>query len=139
MTATEFLSQYQKQNAIAEKRRKEYLIAREKVEAIPSSLSTVGMIRPKGYSKGTEDRILKMAAAREAFVDAEYDALLVRDEVFTMVYDIPGIGGTILIERYLNLKVWQQIIDELGKAPSTVYTAHKRALRILQDKLDKQS
>lgn len=136
MTAQEYLMQYRNMHDFAEKKREEYLIARSKAESIPSSLANVGEVRSYNNHR-SEDVFLKLAEARETYVNAAYDALLVMADIADVINPIPGLDGTVLHERYILRKTWNQIQADLGKASGTVFKAHKRGLKIVQEKLDK--
>jgi len=135
MNAREYLMQFQELDCIVEKKREAYLLARERAESIPSSLAYSDSPRSHGHGKA-EDRILKLSDARKAYVNAAYDALLKMDEIAWFIAFIPGIEGTVLYERYIQRKQWQQIADDCDMAPSGLYRAHLRALKIVQDLLD---
>ena len=135
MTAQEFLMQYRDMHDYAEEKREKYLIARSKAESIPSSLANAGEVRAYNNHRA-EDMLLKLTEAREAYVDAAYDAALTRSDIAWFISFIPGTEGIVLYERYIQQKTWKQIADEYHKAPSGLYKAHLRALDIVQNLLD---
>lgn len=104
-------------------------------ESIPSSLAHADEPKARCGAKA-ENRILKMAAAREAYVTAAYDALLLLDEVAWFVVDIPDIEGNVLFDRYIMCKSWQQIADDRSQPQPTLFSAHRRGLQLVQAKLD---
>ena len=135
MNAREYLMQFRELDYIAEEKREAYLLARERAESIPSSLAHSDSPRSHEHSKA-EDRILKLSDARRAYVDAAYDALLKMDEIAWFIAFIPGIEGTLLYERYIQRKKWDQIADDCDMTLPGIYAAHARALKIVQDLLD---
>lgn len=134
MTALEFLTKHRDLRSIAERKRTEYMSARERAEAVPSSLSHSDM--PRVRSKAAiEDRYLRLADAREAYVNAECDAISEMDDIAWFIYDILGIEGEVLSKRYVELKSWKQISEEMGMSESGIFKVHARALQIVQNKL----
>ena len=135
MAATDYLLQYKRLKEYAEKKREEYLLARARVESIPSSLANPGEIRTHSRY-ASEDKILRLSETREAYVDAALDAVLKRNEIAWLVVPIPDLEGWVIYERYLQLETWDQIEEKLGKGRSTLHYAHKRGLKKVQELLD---
>lgn len=120
---------------LVEEKREAYLIAREKAESIPSSLAHSDEPKYRGHGKA-EDRLIRLAEAREEYVNAAYDAILKMDEIAWFLMGVPDIEGNVLSDRYVARKTWKQIAEGQNKALSTVYNAHKRGLDIVQGMLD---
>ena len=137
MTAKEYLESYREYAAIEAEKLAAFKEAEERLKNIPSSLGHVDEPHNRHAHGSIEDRIIDLQTKREAWAVAALNALEVRQEVFGMVYDIEGVAGDVVIERYLNLKTWRQICEVTGKAENTVYRAHKEGLRILQERIDK--
>ncbi len=136
MTAKEFLKQFEYATQRAERCRRQYEDAQEKIDAIGSTLGgEPGMPHGTGISRRTEDKAIKLADAAAKWKEAEIDALIVKEQVFRLIWDIPGIEGQILYEKYINLKDWPIIASGLFYSESGIYKAHRRALRIVEKRL----
>ena len=108
----------------------------EKIDAIGSTLSRdAGMPHGTGISRKTEDRAIKLADAAAKWKIAEIDVLVMREKVFRLIWDIKGIEGQILYERYINLKSWPIIASDLIYSESGIFKAHDRALAIVEKRL----
>lgn len=138
MTAKEFLKQYEYAKQRARKFREQYRTELYQIDAIGSTLSGDGLPHGNGISRKTEDKAIKLAEAAKAWKEAEADALEIRDEVFAMIVDIPGVEGDVLYERYIKLHTWETIAELLHYSYNGIYYAHKRALDIVEERLNKQ-
>lgn len=140
MTAREFLKQFEYATQRAERCRRQYEVAQEKIDAIGSTLGgEPGMPHGTGISRRTEDKAIKLADAAAKWKEAEIDALLVKEQVFKVIWNIPGIEGQVLYEKYINLKDWPVIASDLFYSESGIYKAHRRALRIVEKRLSNLS
>ena len=133
MTAKEFLKQYEYANRRAERLRLEY----EREKALLGSVSQKmdGMPHGSGVSDPTADKALRLADKAAQWKIAELDAIAKRQEVFETIYDIDGIEGDVLIERYVNLHKWEEICVLLHYSWQGVHKVHKRALLIVESRL----
>lgn len=140
MTAREFLKQFEYATQRAERCRRQYEVAQEKIDAIGSTLGgEPGMPHGTGISRRTEDKAIKLADAAAKWKEAEIDALLVKEQVFNVIWNIPGIEGQVLYEKYINLKDWPVIASDLFYSESGIYKAHRRALRIVEKRFSNLS
>ena len=73
-----------------------------------------------GISRRTEDKAIKLADAAAKWKEAEIDALLVKEQVFKVIWNIPGIEGQVLYEKYINLKDWPVIASDLFYSESGI-------------------
>lgn len=137
MTAKEFLKQYEYADNRAKRYRALYEEQQEKIDAIGSTLAGDGLPHGSGISRKTEDKAIKLADAALAWKEAELDALMIRGEVFAMIEDVPGVEGEILYQRYIKLKPWEEICVAIHYTWSSTHRAHRRALAIVQGRLDK--
>lgn len=136
MTAKDYLRQYEYAARRAEHLREVYEIQREKIDAIGSTLAGDGLPHGTGVSRKTEDKAIKLADAALAWKEAELDALEIKGRVFDMIGDIDGVEGEILYQRYVNLKTWEEICVLIHYTWSSTHRAHRRALAIVQSRLD---
>lgn len=136
MTAKEFLKQYERADKYACRLRHEYEREREMIDSIRSSLNTDGLPHGTGVSRPTEEKALRLTDAFLRWKDAELSAIAVRQEVFELIAGVPDVEGDILYERYIMLRKWEQICILVNYTWSSTHRAHRRALRIVQDRLD---
>ena len=135
MTAKEFLRQYEHASRIVQRCKTEYETEVEKIDAIGSTLSNDGMPHGSGISRKTEDKAIRLAEKATRWKAAELDAIAKRQEVFEAIYDIPGIEGDVLIDKYINLKTWEQIAEERHYTVRGIQYAHGRALLIVAKRI----
>lgn len=135
MTAKEFLKQYEHASRIVQRCKTEYETEMLKIDAIGSTLSGDGMPHGSGISRKTEDKAIRLAEKATKWKAAELDAIAVRQQVFELIYDIHGIEGDVLIDKYLNLKTWEQIAEEQHYTVRGIQYAHGRALLIVASRL----
>jgi len=135
MTAQEYLQQYGIAERYARRCKREYEIEMEKIDAIGSTLSGDGMPHGSGVSRKTEDKAIRLAEKAEALKEAQQNAMLLRQEIFEFVHDIPGVEGDVLVERYLNFKHWSDIAEQLSYSERSIYIIHNRALEIAQSRM----
>lgn len=135
MTAKEFLRQYEHASRIVQRCKIEYETEVEKIDAIGSTLSNDGMPHGSGISRKTEDKAIRLAEKATKWKAAELDAIAKRQEVFELIYDIPGIEGDVLIDKYIDLKTWEQIAEERHYTVRGIQYAHGRALLIVAKRI----
>jgi len=138
MTAKEFLKQYEYAEKRAQRLREMYQTQHEKIDVISSTLGGDGMPHGSGISRKTEDKAIKLAEAALKWKEAELDALRVKGEVFELICGIPDIEGEVLYERYINLHSWEEVCVIIHRSWTGTHKAHRRALAIVQDLLDKR-
>ena len=138
MTAKEYLEQYEYAEKRAQRLREMYQTQHEKIDAISSTLGGDGMPHGSGISRKTEDKAIKLAEAALKWKEAELDALRVKGEVFELICGIPDIEGEVLYERYINLHSWEEVCVIIHRSWTGTHKAHRRALAIVQDLLDKR-
>lgn len=136
MTAKEFLRQYEHASRIVQRCKTEYETEVEKIDAIGSTLSNDGMPHGSGISRKTEDKAIRLAEKATKWKAAELDAIAKRQEVFEVIYDIQGIEGEILIERYINLRKWEDICVLLHYSWRGTHKIHARALQIVEARIN---
>lgn len=137
MTAKEYLKQYEELNKRAQRFRTEYETEREKIDAIGSTLGgDPGMPHGTGISRKTEDKAIRLADKALKWKQAELDAIEKRQEIFETISSVKGVEGEILYERYINLRHWEEICVLVHYSWVQTHEYHKRALRIVQDRIE---
>lgn len=136
MTAKEFLKQYEYADRRARHFRELYEEQQEKIDAIGSTLAGDGLPHGTGVSRKTEDKAIRLSEAALAWKEAELDALMIRGEVFAMIEDIPGTEGEILYQRYIMLRKWEEICILVHLSWTQTHEHHKRALRLVQVRIE---
>lgn len=139
MTVREYLEQYKKADRRAMRIRKEYEKEMIMIDSISSPLGTDGMPHGSGISKSTENRALKLADKRLKYVEAELDAIEVRQQIFDTVMKLDGIECDVLIEYYVNyydehkhkMRTWEDVAEIVHVDPRTVYRIKLRAFKKL--------
>lgn len=136
MTAKEFLRQYEHASRIVQRCKTEYETEVEKIDAIGSTLSNDGMPHGSGISRKTEDKAIRLAEKATKWKAAELEAIAKRQQVFEVIYDIKGIEGEILIERYINLRKWEDICVLIHYSWRGTHKIHARALQIVEARIN---
>ena len=136
MTAKEYLRQYEYADRRARRLKAEYERELLLIDAIRSASDNDGMPHGNGTSRPTEDKALKLADKALKWKEAELEAIAKRQEVFELIYDIDGIEGEVLIERYINLRKWEEICILVHYSWHGVHTVHRRALGIVDRALN---
>lgn len=137
MTAKEFLRRYEYADLRAKRYEDEYKLEHELIGSI--SINYDGMPHGNGISRKTENDALKLAEKAERCVTARLDAIRVRQEVFDLISDIDGVEGEILYQRYIKLLKWEAVCIVVHLSWYSVHDHHKKALAIVQNRLDKMS
>ena len=135
MTAKEFLRQYEYADKRARRLGAEYQREIQMIDAIRSASDNDGLPHGTGTSRPTEDKALKLADKALRWREAELEAIRIRQQVFELIYDIDGIEGEVLTERYINLRKWEEICVLVHYSWQGVHLVHKRALAIVENRL----
>lgn len=136
MTAKEFLKQYEYADKKARRLGAEYQREIQMIDAIRSASDNDGMPHSTGTSRPTEDKALKLAEKALRWREAELEAIRIRQQVFELIYDIDGIEGEVLTERYINLRKWEEICVLVHYSWHGVHAIHRRALAIVERALN---
>ena len=135
MTAREYLEQYREADRAARRLKAEYTKELILIDAVKSVSDIDGMPRGNGINKTVEDKAVRLADKAAAWKMAELDALRIRQEVFDLIYDVPGVEGEVLYERYINLLKWSDVCAELGLSWEAIRRHHLTALNLVNEKL----
>lgn len=138
MTAREYLDRYRDAKRRADRLRREYEREHELIDSVRSTLGGDGMPHGSGVSKPVEDRAIRLADKAAEWKIAELDAIQERQRVFDLIRAIPGVEGDVLFERYVELHRWEEVCILVHLSWNGTHKAHRRALAIVQDELDKR-
>ena len=133
MTAKEYLKQYEKAEHRARRYREEYENESLLIDAIRSLSNNDGMPHGSNISKPTEEKALRLVDKRLRLIDAETEALRVKQELFDFIDSIDGDEGEVLFRRYISLEFWKDIASEMRYSERAIYKIHQRALRIVDE------
>lgn len=137
MTAKEFLKQYEEAQRRALRYKTEYEKEMELIDAVGSTLGGDGQPHGSGTARATEDKAIRLADKAAAWKIAELDAIEIRQEVFDLIRDIPGVEGEVLYERYVCLRRWEAICVIVSYSWRGVHKVHARALRIVEERMNR--
>lgn len=132
MTAKEYLLQYKRAVREAQRLRDEYEKELYLIDNIRSSLGGDGMPRSGEISKKVERQAIKLGEKADALKEAEADAIGIRNEVFRTVMRVPDEKGSVLYERYILLKSWEDVADAVGYTVRHVHNLHKDGLEYVE-------
>lgn len=139
MTAKEYLKQYEEATRKALRYKTEYETELALIDTIRSPLSGDGMPHGSGISRKTEDQAIRLSEKAVKWREAQIDALRIRQEVFDIIRDIPGVEGEILYARYISLHKWEAVCIVVHLSWYAVHDHHKKALRMVQERIDEKS
>jgi hypothetical protein len=114
MTAKEYLERYREAVRLARQSEIEYLKELELIDAVRSPLGNDGTGSGGKISKTTEDKAIRLAEKAEAVRQAGSEALRIRQEVYDVVRSVRGEAGSVLYERYIALKSWDEVAKTVG-------------------------
>lgn len=133
MTIKEYLRQYEEAERIARRMKSEYDAALLKIDSIKSPMDTDGTPHGSAISRRTEEAAIQLAEAAERYKNAEIEAIKKRGQVFNLIWNVPGIKGDILYERYINLRRWDEIADIIHYSLRQVHNLHGQVLQELNN------
>ena len=136
MTVKEYLRQYEAAERIARRLKTEYDEQVLMIDNIKSPSNTDGMPHGSGISNRTEQSALRLLETAERYKNAEVEALKKRQQVFSLIWNVPGLKGDILYERYINLKSWDQVADTVHVSLRHATRLHGEALQDLNMSLN---
>ncbi len=139
MTVREYLEQYKKADKKARRFRKEFEKEEVMIDAISSPLNTDGTPHGTEISKTTEMRALRIADKRLKYLDAELDAIEIRQQIFDTVMKLDGIECDVLNDYYIDYfdedkqkaRTWEDVAEIVHVDPRTVYRIKRRAFKKL--------
>ncbi|WP_407386306.1 hypothetical protein [Ruminococcus sp.] len=136
MTAKEFLKQYEDAERLARICKTEYEKELDLIDSIRSPLGGDGVPSSSGISKTTENKAIRLAGKAEALKEAETEALRIRQKVYNVISSIKGEAGSVLYEKYINLKSWGEVAEAVGYSKRHVQRIHDDALDLVKDVIE---
>ena len=139
MTANEYLRQYEYAARRVARYQEEYNRESLLIDAVRSLSDNDGMPHGSGISKPTEVKAVRLADKKLRLIDAQLEAIRLRQEIFDTVMGLDGLEADVLVERYLNLdesghlKTWEAVCDRVHYSWHTVRTAWHRGLDMVDE------
>lgn len=133
MGAKEFLDQYAEAQRIAERMKTEYDKEAALLDSIRSPLGGDGQPKGGGVSSPIERKAVRLAEKLTEYEEAVEDAERIKRRVLRTINKVPGAHGSLLYERYINLRSWRQVADALHYSKRHCFTLHNEALDIVED------
>ena len=139
MTANEYLKQYEYAARRVARYQEEYNRESLLIDAVRSLSDNDGMPHGSGISKPTEVKAVRLADKRLRLIDAQLEAIRLRQEIFDTVMGLDGLEADVLVERYLNLdesghlQTWEVVCDRVHYSWPTVRTAWHRGLDMVDE------
>lgn len=145
MTANQYLKQYEYAVKRAARYRDEYERESLLIDAVRSLSDNDGMPHGSGISKPTEVKAVRLADKKLRLIDAQLEAIRLRQEIFDTVMGLDGLEADVLVERYLNLdesghlQTWEVVCDRVHYSWPTVRTAWHRGIDAVEKLLNTRS
>ena len=139
MTANEYLRQYEYAARRVARYQEEYYRESLLIDAVRSLSDNDGMPHGSGISKPTEVKAVRLADKKLRLIDAQLEAIRLRQEIFDTVMGLDGLEADVLVERYLNLdesghlQTWEVVCDRVHYSWPTVRTAWHRGLNMVDE------
>lgn len=141
MTAKEYLKQYEWAVKKAERYREEYKNEALLIDSVRSLSDNDGMPHGSGVSKPTEEKAIRLADKKLRLIQAELDAIEIRQQLFDLIDSIDGPGdellkiGEILYQRYINLLKWEEVCVVVHLSWRQVHRLHAKGLILIEKKM----
>lgn len=132
MTAKEFLEQYGEAVRVINRLQTEYDNQQELIDSVRSPLGGDGSPHGGSVSKDAEKKGTELADKSLELMEAQFEAIRVRQRVFNVINQIPGVRGDVLYERYINLEEWNEVAKAVGYSRSRVNDFHNEALGMIE-------
>lgn len=136
MTAKEYLKQYENAVKYVERIQSEYDKQMEQIDNIRSSLGKDGLPRGSEVRREVEEKALQLAEKAQELKEAEIWAIETRQQIFRTILSVPAEKGSVLQERYVNLKKWEDVADTVGYSLRQTHNLHKEGLDVIQNMID---
>lgn len=133
MTAKEYLLQYAEAEEIALRLKVEYEKEADFLDLIRSPQGSDGTPRGGSVSNPIERKAVKLAEKLTEYQEAEFNAILTKHRILKTINKVPGAKGSVLYERYINLKSWRQVADTLHYSKRHCHNLHDAALDIVEE------
>lgn len=136
MTAKEYLKQYERAVKRAQRYRQQYEEESALIDVVRSLSDNDGMPHGSGISKPTENKAIRLADRRMRLIKAELEAIRIKQDLFDFIDSIEGVEGDVLYHRYIRLLKWEEICLIVHYSWPNTMRIHRRALDIVQKKID---
>lgn len=133
LAAKEYMDRYG--DACRRVRQCEEQLAREKlsVDSIRSASDNDGMPHGTNVGRPTEDKAVKLADCGINLFEARKEAIKVQRKIFEVAYQVGGVEGDVLIERYIKLKDWSDVFIAVNYGESQTHRYHRSGLDKVAD------
>lgn len=133
LAAKEYMDQYG--DALRRVRQCEEQLERENlnVDAIRSSSDNDGMPHGTNVGRPTEAKAIRLVDKGIDLFDARDKALRIQREIFETAYQVGGVEGDVLIERYIKLKDWKDVYTAVNYAETQTHRYHRSGLDKVAD------
>lgn len=135
LKAKEYLERYE--TALRQVRWCQRQYAREAYlsDTIRSPSDNDGMPHGSGIGNPTEKKAIKLAEKAMDIQKAKQDAKAVMREIFTVAYNVGGVEGDVIIEKYIELKKWCDVYKAVNYSVSQTHRYHRAGLDKVADML----
>lgn len=133
LAAKEYMDRYG--DACRRVRQCEEQLARENlsVDSIRSASDNDGMPHGTTVGRPTEDKAVKLVERGIDLFEAREEARQVQREIFEVAYQVGGVEGDVLIERYIKLNDWRDVYKAVNYAESQTHRYHRAGLDRVAD------
>lgn len=131
MTAKEYLRQYARAKARADVFKTEYEKEKNLIDTIRAAGSGDGTPSSGRISSPTEQKAIRLADKLTDYQQAELEALELKREILWTIELLQGDCATVLYERYINLKSWQEVADTIGYSLRQTHRFHQEGLGLI--------
>ena len=102
------------------------------ITARPKEIDVLGSTDPRG-----DDPWIKYAEL-EADINEKIDTLCdTKREILAAIQRVnDGALRTLLVERYINVKTWEQVAEDMGYAWAQIHRLHGQALNVIKDGME---
>lgn len=138
MTAEKYLHQYEWAVNRIRRLEEEYEAESVLIDAVRSVSDNDGMPHGSSISKPTEDKAVRLADKATRLVDARLEAVRIRQEVFDTVMRLDGLERDVLVERFINLKTWEEVCDAVHYSWTSVRLAWHRGEELIQSIIEQE-
>ena len=130
------MRQYERAVRRAQRYRQQYEEESALIDAVRSLSDNDGMPHGSGISKPTENKAIRLADRRMRLIRAELEAIRIKQDLFDFIDSIEGVEGDVLYHRYIRLLKWEEICLIVHYSWPNTMRIHRRALDIVQKKID---
>lgn len=103
------------------------------VDAIRSASDNDGMPHGTNVGRPTEEKAIRLVDYGINLFDARDEARRIQREIFEVAYQVGGVEGDVLIERYIKLKDWKDVYKAINYAETQTHRYHRAGLNKVAD------